>query len=446
MRKSKALCFFILVLTIFSYCLGGSISAAALVDLPQNELHIEAFDKAAAVYLYSYNGNRIVYIQGEDKKLLPASTAKIMTGILACQKFENDLDTQVEITEEMLIGIEGNCMDLRVGMQLSIRELIYGTVCGANNDAAQALAVAHSGSISAFVKEMNTYADRLFMKDTEYKNPTGLDAEGAYTTIKDVSILSKEAEKSSLYMQASSAASYKLLLSDGKEYTIYNRNALESQFSAQGYLNKNANGIIAGSTDNAGFMCISVAEKDGIKFLCIVMGAESDTTKIHSYSITNLLLKKAFDSFSIKKIVSAGTEFEQISPSLSNTTALIPCVAQDDVIAFLPNIVDPQNDLSYEPYLFYKQLKAPIKQNDIIGGVNIYYDDIFIAHIPLVAGAAAEANGILTALDGMRSFFISPKFLIFTLIALPLLIIYLRLEYINDKKRHTAKVKYNNFY
>ena len=269
--------FFLLALSV-SLLLGAVVNVSAAE--PTDELGIEIDKKSGSVYHYSYDANRVLLCTESDKRIAPASSAKIMTGLVVCELYSSRLDDKVEITEEMLKGHSGASMNLRVGMRVTLRDLLYGTLCGGNNDAATALAIACSGSVSAFVNEMNFFAKHLYMQNTHYENPTGHDADGAYTTLSDTALLVHKAAKNDIYMSASSAAYFDFTPEGEQTVTVNNRNALANRFTAAGYSNKYAKGIISGNTDEGGYVLAASAEKAGAKYLCLIMGAEADDKEI----------------------------------------------------------------------------------------------------------------------------------------------------------------------
>ena len=402
-------------------------------------------DKAKAVYLYSYDADRVVFCQGEQNLLSPGPTAKIMTGLIACEAFANNLDKQILITEEMVEGVSGNSMNLREGMRVSVRDLIYGTICGCNNDAAQALAIVCEGTLASFVKRMNEYASSLYMKSTRYANPTGLNSASAKTTVYDAALLADHAAKNQLYMQISTASSYKFLL-DGKDsVTMYNRNALVSQFSEQGYINKDAQGIIAGK-DDSGFLVCATAEKKDMKYLCVVMGAETDADEIYSYYIANALFDYAFSNYTIKKIASKGDKLTTLTVNFAieqGKDASVVCVLPEDIYAFLPKDADVASELKYKLYFHEEQLCAPLPQNTVVGGVDIYHDGIMVATSKLITRDDVEANSILLFLNTSKSFLTGRFFIIFICTSVVLLSFYI--FFIMKHSRRKKVIRYSRF-
>lgn len=431
--RNKAL----LLLLVALLTLSGSILTVSAYD-ECNEADLSIDEKAGAVYLYSYDAERVLLCTSPHESIAPASSAKIMTGLIACELYSDRLYEKVEITEEMLDGHTGASMNLRVGMTVTLRDLLYGTICGGNNDAAMALAIAISGSIDAFVKEMNIFAEHLYMKNTHYENPTGLDDDDAYTTLSDTALLVHKAAKNTLYMSASSAAYFDFTPAGEETVTVNNRNALANRFSAAGYTNKYAKGIISGSTDEGGYVLATYAEKGEESYLCLIMGAEADSKHIYSYYTANRLLDYVFDEYSYVKALDAGEPLLTLPVGLAvsdGEAASVSCVLRDELYVFVDSSVDPLKDLRFVTYTHSEELNAPIAEGTLLGGVDVYYGDILVGRGELVAAKTVEPNFILSALSSMRDLLLSRGFII----ALVLFIIMLTVYLVADAKRRRHK-------
>ena len=148
--KRNFLKFFSLICVLTFLLLASVIFVSA-----QSSYEDDFSDYAEAIYLYNCDFKKELYCTGENKVLGVGPTAKIMTGLIACEIFADKLDQTVMISKEMLEGVSGNVMGLKPGMSVTLRDLIYGTVCGGNNDAAQVLAITAHGSVASFVDKMN---------------------------------------------------------------------------------------------------------------------------------------------------------------------------------------------------------------------------------------------------------------------------------------------------
>ena len=430
-------------------CLFSSLFAFSASAKNAYSVECKSAEYADAIYLYSYDAQSVLYSKNEDKIIAPASTVKIMTGLLLCEHLGDRLDERVEIISQMLAGHEGTSMGLEVGATYLIEDLLYGAICGGYNDAAQVLAVICSGSVDLFVKEMNKRASMLEMRTTIYKNPTGIDHNGAQTTISDVAIISKIAVKNELYMKISSAKSYSYKKADGTDGTIYNRNALISHFTATQYLNKYASGLNAGSTDNGGYVVSTLAKADGTSYLCIVMGAENEGGQIYSYKIANELIENAVSKFGSVKISSKNEKISTLPVDCALTTddeIKISCITESDVYGFIPKNTDLKKQLEYRVYFHDTKLTAPISEGDVLGGMNIYLDGKLVGSTRIISATTVKENSFLIFMNDMKDFLLSRYFLVFIAIAIPALVVFLYFDFRNHRKNKVGYIKYKRIY
>ena len=156
----------------------AAILVAAALFLPQ----VHAISAEKAVVMDAATG-RMLYERRADERSLIASTTKIMTALVICQRC-NVLD-RVRIPAEA-VGIEGSSMYLTEGEVLTVQELLYGLMLRSGNDAAAALAIWCGGTIEGFAGLMNDKARELGLKDTHFVNPHGLDAPDHHSTARDL--------------------------------------------------------------------------------------------------------------------------------------------------------------------------------------------------------------------------------------------------------------------
>ena len=170
-RFLKSACGLLAVLLLFSsfpcqaYAVSTSASSAILVDV---------------------DSGRVLYEQNADARMLIASTTKILTALVAIE--EGSLSDVVTVSHEAAYT-EGSSMYLKEGEQLTLETLLYGLLLCSGNDAAVAIAEHVGGSQLGFVKLMNQKAKELGMTSSSFANPNGLDAEGHYSTARDMAKL-----------------------------------------------------------------------------------------------------------------------------------------------------------------------------------------------------------------------------------------------------------------
>lgn len=437
-RISKLLSALLLLSLLFSFALFPALSVSAKSPY---DIECKNAKRADAIYFYCYNTKSALFSKNEEKLIYPASTVKIMTGLISCERLSERLDEKVTVTKEMLDGCAGVTMGLKSGDVLAVRDVIYGAICGGYNDACQVLAVLCSGSLDNFVEEMNIYALELGMNSTVYKNSTGLDENGARTTVSDIALLSKKAIKNSLYIEISSAKNYSYKNSEGKDSVIYNKNALISHFTSNEYLNDYARGLIAGSTEKGGYVVSTFATYEGMEYLCIVMGAEYEDGTAYSYKIANELINGAFAKFTQIKVISKGDELSTLPVDCALSTEKeikISCVADEDIVAFLPKNADLKKRLDYHIFFHEKDLNAPIFEGDMLGGVNVYFDGEFVGTARIISADTVDENSFLTFMKNARAFFLGRYFITFICVLIPSLLVVFIIDF---KRRRRSRIK-----
>lgn len=235
--------------------------------------------------LYDPLTERILWSRNEHEKMPMASTTKIMTALVAMSLYEPE--SVVEIQPEWT-GIEGSSMYLKPGEQLSVYDLLCGTLLMSGNDAATALAGILTGNTEDFVELMNRKARRLCMEDTSYENPSGLDGEHHYSTAYDMAVLASEAMKYDDFREIVSSRS---ISTAGR--TMSNHNKLLGMYDG-------ACGIKTGYTKKAGRCLVSAAERQGRMLVAVTLSAPDD------WNDHMALYDQAFESMTQTPVLESG--------------------------------------------------------------------------------------------------------------------------------------------
>ena len=249
---------------------------------------------------------RVLYASHAEDKPLIASTTKIMTALVICEA--GDLDRTVVIPPEA-VGIEGSSMYLKAGEVLSVHELLYGLMLRSGNDAAVALALADSGSISAFAMRMNEKAAVLGLKNTHYANPHGLDSEENYSTALDLARLTRFALQNPDFAQLVSTKSVTI-----GDRVLTNHNKLLWQYSG-------AIGVKTGYTRTAGRILVGAAERDGRRLIAVTIADPND------WADHAALFDYGFSQFSERQLVTADSVVGQI-PVISGAEDYVNLISQ----------------------------------------------------------------------------------------------------------------------
>ena len=121
-----------------------------------------------------------------------ASTTKIMTALLA---IENSTPQEIVTVSANAAGTEGSSLYLKSGEKIAMGDLLYGLMLESGNDAAVAIAEHIGKSTDDFAQMMTKRAHEIGARQTAFKNPNGLDAEGHHTTAYDLALITRHAMK-----------------------------------------------------------------------------------------------------------------------------------------------------------------------------------------------------------------------------------------------------------
>lgn len=186
--------------------------------------------------------------------MLIASTTKIMTALVVLE--QAGLDDTITVTQAHMA--EGSSMYLKPGETVRVEELLYGLLLCSGNDAALALTEC-AGGAAPFVALMNEKAAALGMAHTSFANPNGLDAEGHYSTARDMAALAAAAMDDPTFRRLCSSRCVTI-----GSRTMENHNRLLRQ--VEGCV-----GLKTGYTKAAGRTLVSCAERNGCRLIVVTL-------------------------------------------------------------------------------------------------------------------------------------------------------------------------------
>lgn len=203
-----------------------------------------------------------LFEKNADVKLLPASTTKIVTALVAMEYYP---------TEKILtvgnVSIEGQKMNLIYNEKISVNNLLYGLLVYSANDAAEVLAQNYLGGKRGFVFAMNKKAEELSLTNTYFSNPSGLDGNGHYSTARDLIRVSWVAMENPYFSKIVATKDMIVKSEDGKiAHKLKNINKLLNE---EGIL-----GVKTGWTEEARENLVTYVERDGKKILIALLGSQ----------------------------------------------------------------------------------------------------------------------------------------------------------------------------
>ena len=337
-------------------------TAAILVAAVLFLCPVSALSAEKAIVLAAATG-RVLYEKNAGDRSLIASSTKIMTALIICQRC-NVLD-RVKIPAEA-VGIEGSSMYLQEGEVLTVQELLYGMMLRSGNDAAAALAIWCGGTIEGFAELMNDKARELGLKDTHFVNPHGLDAPDHHSTARDLAVLAAYAMADPIFARTVGAKSVTV-----GERVLTNHNKLLWQLSG-------CEGIKTGYTKAAGRILVSSASRDGRRLICVTINAPDD------WNDHKVLLENGFSRYEVRQIVEAG-EVLGYRHILGGDGTSVPLIAAEEFSYALAEGEEPELVLSPQPFSY-----APVRMGEEEGCAYAVLGGKVIGQIPLVWGSSLD--------------------------------------------------------
>ncbi len=306
---------------------------------------------------------RVLYEKHADQQSLIASTTKIMTALIVCERC-NVLD-RMRIPKEA-VGIEGSSMYLHEGEVLTLQELLYGLMLSSGNDAAVALAIYCGGTVEGFAERMNDKAHVLGLKNTHFENPNGLDSPGHYSTARDLAVLAAYAMENPIFRKTVSAKTVTV----GQRH-LRNHNKLLWQVEG-------ADGVKTGYTKAAGRILVSSAVRNGRRLICVTLNDPDDWVD-HS-----ALLEEGFSRYRVRRLVSKGecVGVLEVESGLEQSVELL--AAEDFDYAVSPEekavLLCPGTGFVY----------SPVTRGADAGFAYVLIDGNAVSKIPVVYGRTVE--------------------------------------------------------
>lgn len=346
---------------------------------------------AKAALLIDLDSDTVLYEQGADERVYPASLTKIMTCLLVLER--GSLSDTITVSETALEGLdaEGSTANLQAGEELTVEQLLYCMMLSSANEACNIAAEYISGSVPAFVELMNQRAQELGCTGTHFANPHGLHDDDHYTTARDLSKITKEALKSETFKTITNTTAYTVPATNlSEERKLTTTNYLISKENTSQYYYPNAAGVKTGFTSKAGRCLITTADDGNLHLLSILLGA--DTTVLASGDVvlenfveTARLLDFGFDHFSYAVLLTTLYPVAEINVSMSAGAEAVVLAPVEEISALLPKDYDPalvQTDITLSGG---GTVEAPVRKGQELGQVTVSYGGTVIGTSALAA-------------------------------------------------------------
>ncbi|MGZ8097282.1 MAG: D-alanyl-D-alanine carboxypeptidase family protein [Methylosarcina sp.] len=338
--------------------------------------------EANSFILQDHQTGKVLAENNADVRLAPASLTKIMTVYVVFKEIANGhlhLDDLATISKKAW-STSGSRMFVEVNDRVKVEDLLKGVIIQSGNDASVALAEHVAGSEEVFAAMMNQQAERLGMKNTQFKNSDGLPVEGHYTTARDLAILTQALIKEfpDFYPWFSQ-----------KEF-IYNKIVQHNRNQLLGR-DPSVDGVKTGHTEEAGFCLVASALRSDMRLISVVMGAKS--TNARAVQNQNLL-NYGFRFYEAHKLYDGKKSLSDARVWKGDVKEL-PLGLTEDLYATIPR--GHYNELKAVINVD-KNITAPVKEGDKLGSVEVSFKGEPIIKKDLVALKTVEKGNIFRQL------------------------------------------------
>lgn len=310
----------------------------------------------------------ILYEKDAYAKCYPASTTKILTGLLTVENCNMDETVTFSSAAANSVTWEDSNLATKTGEQYSVEESLYGLLLYSANEIAYGLAEHIGGSLETFVEMMNVRAKELGAVNTHFANASGLYDPNHYTTAYDMAMIARGCYNNSTFVNIDSTSD---------TYTIAPTNVTNESRSirhrhmmlkGRPMYYEYCKGGKTGFTDQSGYTLVTFAEKDDMRLICVVFNCLDSDVR---FTDTRTLFDWGFENF--KKVTASsetissyfsGSNYYQSSVysqypqnfSLSASTLTIPNHANvsDISLAVDENYKPTENNGAYTTSIQFK--------------------------------------------------------------------------------------------
>ena len=243
------------------------------------------------------------------------------------------------------------------------------------------------------------------MDMTVYKNPTGMNAEGAVTTARDAVRIAEAFNAIPALTALSGAVQYEMPATNkASARIIYNRNALVSRVSETGYFDARVTGLNAGSTAESGYYAASAVGSETLHYIIVVLGAAEVDGKNLAYTYTSQLAGYALSRFGYIEVIKDSGAVCELPVTLSSTADYVALVPASTLTLYLPLATDVDTELVKTVRLDRESLEAPVEAGQVVGVYSVSRDGELLGSVELVTKNALPRSEFLVVLQAIEDF------------------------------------------
>lgn len=333
---------------------------------------------ATSGLLMEQTTGEIIYEKDKDKKVAVASMTKMVAQTIILENIESGKikwDDIVEVSKNAA-DMGGSQIYLTAKEKMSVKDLFKGISMASANDATVAMAEYIAGSEKKFVELMNKKVQELGLKNTKFKNSTGLDEDGHYSSAYDMAVIARNLLNHEKILDFSSVYEDYLRENTENKFWLVNTNKLVRYYEG-------ADGLKTGHTDAAKYCLAATAKKDGMRLIAVVLGEEE--SKVRN-SEAMALLDYGFNNKKMTTIKSKGEVVEEITFDKGNKDK-ISIVPKNDIGVLQDKNTDNHK---YTYKIKINDIDLPINKGDKIGKIKVYEKNKFITSGDLISKTSVD--------------------------------------------------------
>lgn len=322
---------------------------------------------ALASLLMDGSANRVLFEHNGYERMAMASTTKIMTCIIALENASLDEVVTISAYAARMPDVQ---LNVKSGEQYYLKDLLMSLMLESHNDVAVAIAEHVGGSVEGFATMMNDKARSLDCLDTNFITPNGLDAEGHYTTAKDLAVIASYAIENDMFIEITNTLSYQFREINGKRnFHVTNKN----QFL---HMLDGSIGVKTGFTNKAGYCFVGAIRRQDMTLISVVLGCGWPPSKSLKWRDTKALMNYGIDNYKLKDVFRQLKEDTLVVKDGQTRTEGLKLTGELFLLLRDDEVVDVKYDLpSY--------LQAPIEANNIVGYQEYYIDGNIYKKFPI---------------------------------------------------------------
>ncbi len=452
MLKTK-ICAALLCVLLLAGLLVTPVAGASYTPPEKTVVHA---DTALLVNLgSSIEGDVPLYEKAADEVRAPGAMIRYMVVAYALHRVQEtgmDIDTTTgtytkEMFNQYVAGTGVPTANMAFGETWTLRDLMTASFIQSASDAVTTLAFAIDGGVNAFVEGMNALAKELDCDFTHYANVTGLDSLSQYTTARDVYRIIRYAQTFSLFEDMVKQRQVTVKpVTGGKERTLISVNHMQQTSSPYYY-----SPLVfsrTGLSEHEGRTCASVARDSGYEYLVVVMSTPETNAAGESglhYRDTKSLFRWAFNNFTYRTVLGKSEMLASVRVDLSWSTDHINLVPEKEFATVIESQMKT-DQIIRKVTLYKERVSAPVEKGTVLGKVELIVNvDQKIGEVNLIAGESIKRNWLLYAWSGVAGFFTSPWFWGGLGLLALLLIGYIVLNVMYNRRRRKERLGRVNF-